>query len=73
VFKGGYWGPVRARCRASTRVHNEDYAFYQQGFRCCASMGEGDARDAGGATPGVEVEPPLEDAAPVNQDMLQPP
>jgi hypothetical protein len=36
VFKGGYWGPVRARCRASTRAHNEDFHFYQQGFRCCA-------------------------------------
>ena len=36
VFKGGYWGPVRARCRAATRAHNEDFYFYQQGFRCCA-------------------------------------
>ena len=36
VFKGGYWGPVRARCRASTRAHNEDFYFYQEGFRCCA-------------------------------------
>jgi hypothetical protein len=36
ILKGGYWGPVRARCRASTRVHNEDFYFYQQGFRCCA-------------------------------------
>lgn len=35
IFKGGYWGPVRARCRPSTRVHGEDFAFYQQGFRCC--------------------------------------
>jgi formylglycine-generating enzyme len=36
IFKGGYWGPVRARCRASTRVHDEDFYFYQQGFRCCS-------------------------------------
>jgi hypothetical protein len=35
ILKGGYWGPVRARCRASTRVHDEDFYFYQQGFRCC--------------------------------------
>ena len=35
IFKGGYWGPIRARCRASTRAHNEDFYFYQQGFRCC--------------------------------------
>jgi formylglycine-generating enzyme len=38
IFKGGYWGPVRARCRASTRAHNEDFYFYQQGLRCCADM-----------------------------------
>jgi hypothetical protein len=36
ILKGGYWGPVRGRCRAATRVHEEDYVFYQQGFRCCA-------------------------------------
>jgi hypothetical protein len=38
ILKGGYWGPVRARCRASTRAHGEDFAFYQQGFRCCAEL-----------------------------------
>ena len=38
IFKGGYWGPVRARCRASTRVHNEEFYFYQEGFRCCADV-----------------------------------
>jgi formylglycine-generating enzyme required for sulfatase activity len=43
IFKGGYWGPVRARCRASTRVHDPDFAFYQQGFRCCASPPDVDA------------------------------
>jgi formylglycine-generating enzyme required for sulfatase activity len=36
ILKGGYWGPVRTRCRPSTRAHGEDHAFYQQGFRCCA-------------------------------------
>jgi formylglycine-generating enzyme required for sulfatase activity len=36
ILKGGYWGPVRTRCRVSTRVHGEDVALYQQGFRCCA-------------------------------------
>jgi formylglycine-generating enzyme len=34
--KGGYWGPVRDRCRPMTTVHNEDFAFYQLGFRCCS-------------------------------------
>jgi len=38
VLKGGYWGPVRARCRSSTRAHDEDFAYYQQGFRCCSDL-----------------------------------
>jgi sulfatase modifying factor 1 len=38
VLKGGYWGPVRTRCRPSTRAHGELHAFYQQGLRCCASL-----------------------------------
>lgn len=38
ILKGGYWGPVRARCRPSTRVHGEDFANYQQGFRCCQDL-----------------------------------
>lgn len=33
--KGGYWGPVRNRCRPMTTAHNETFAFYQIGFRCC--------------------------------------
>lgn len=36
VLKGGYWGPVRDRCRPATRAHAEDFEFYQQGFRCCS-------------------------------------
>lgn len=36
ILKGGYWGPVRDRCRPSTRAHDESFYFYQQGFRCCA-------------------------------------
>jgi len=34
--KGGYWGPVRARCRPMTTGHAERFPFYQTGFRCCA-------------------------------------
>lgn len=37
VLKGGYWGPVRARCRPATRAHNEDFVAYQQSFRCCGA------------------------------------
>jgi len=38
ILKGGYWGPVRARCRPSTRAHNEEFLAYQQGFRCCSDV-----------------------------------
>jgi sulfatase modifying factor 1 len=34
-LKGGYWGPVRDRCRPMTTAHNEEFSFYQIGFRCC--------------------------------------
>ena len=36
ILKGGYWGPVRARCRPATRAHGPEFVAYQQGFRCCA-------------------------------------
>ncbi|AKU96313.1 Protein kinase domain protein [Labilithrix luteola] len=36
ILKGGYWGPVRTRCRPSTRAHGEAHVFYQQGLRCCS-------------------------------------
>lgn len=36
ILKGGYWGPVRTRCRPTTRSHDENHTFYQQGFRCCS-------------------------------------
>lgn len=39
ILKGGYWGPVRTRCRPSTRAHDENHMFYQQGARCCADPG----------------------------------
>ncbi|MFO0665718.1 MAG: SUMF1/EgtB/PvdO family nonheme iron enzyme [Polyangiaceae bacterium] len=34
--KGGYWGPVRTRCRPMTVAHYEMFSFYQLGFRCCS-------------------------------------
>jgi formylglycine-generating enzyme len=36
-LKGGYWGPVRNRCRATTTFHNEWFRYYQVGFRCCGA------------------------------------
>lgn len=38
ILKGGYWGPVRTRCRPTTRAHGETHVFYQQGVRCCANV-----------------------------------
>lgn len=39
-LKGGWWGPVRNRCRPTVRFHKEfDYG-YEAGFRCCSSIGE---------------------------------
>ena len=34
-LKGGWWGPVRNRCRPTVKFHKEyDYG-YEAGFRCC--------------------------------------
>jgi formylglycine-generating enzyme len=46
TLKGGYWGPIRARCRPVTSTHNEWFAFYQVGFRCCRDAGDGSAVEA---------------------------
>lgn len=38
-LKGGYWGPVRTRCRPMTTAHDENFRYYQIGFRCCGDAG----------------------------------
>lgn len=68
ILKGGYWGPVRARCRPSTRAHNEDFVAYQQSFRCCG--------DANASVPAPSSAPPVAvfvDAGPVPQTLTGPP
>ncbi len=35
VLKGGYWSPVRARCRYNEPAHGPGHRYYQTGFRCC--------------------------------------
>jgi hypothetical protein len=45
-LKGGYWGPVRTRCRPMTTAHDETFRYYQIGFRCC---GDAHATDIGDA------------------------
>ena len=63
TLKGGYWGPIRARCRPITSTHNEWFSFYQVGFRCC--------RDARDGSP-VEAAPPSA-YIPKRQRMAEPP
>jgi len=41
-LKGGYWGPVRTRCRPMTTAHEESFRYYQIGFRCCGGAQEVD-------------------------------
>jgi hypothetical protein len=68
VLKGGYWGPVRARCRPSTRAHNEEFVAYQQSLRCCS--------DSNATIPAPAPAPPvaaLVDAGPVPQTLTGPP
>jgi len=37
-LKGGWWGPIRSRCRAITTFHPEEDYGYEVGFRCCADI-----------------------------------
>jgi formylglycine-generating enzyme len=38
-LKGGWWGPVRSRCRPTVKFHKEEDWGYEAGFRCCANAG----------------------------------
>ena len=46
-LKGGWWGPVRSRCRPTVTFHKEGDYGYEAGFRCCKNA-EGAARGDGG-------------------------
>jgi len=35
-LKGGWWGPVRNRCRPTVHFHDESDWGYEIGFRCCS-------------------------------------
>jgi sulfatase modifying factor 1 len=50
ALKGGYWGPVRTRCRPMTTEHPETFRYYQTGFRCCDSAHAVEVGDAPLAT-----------------------
>jgi formylglycine-generating enzyme len=34
-LKGGWWGPMRGRCRPTVGFHKEEDFGYEVGFRCC--------------------------------------
>ena len=38
-LKGGWWGPVRSRCRPTVTFHKEGDYGYEAGFRCCKDAG----------------------------------
>jgi formylglycine-generating enzyme len=40
-LKGGWWGPLRNRCRPTTLDHDEVFHELQTGVRCCADPGGG--------------------------------
>ncbi len=42
AIKGGWWGPVRNRCRPIVQSHGETYVGYEVGFRCCAAADASD-------------------------------
>ncbi len=37
-LKGGWWGPVRSRCRPTVTFHKESDYGYEAGFRCCGDV-----------------------------------
>lgn len=37
-LKGGWWGPIRARCRPTVTFHKEGDYGYEVGFRCCRDL-----------------------------------
>jgi sulfatase modifying factor 1 len=40
-LKGGWWGPVRNRCRPTVTFHKEGDYGYEAGFRCCKDSAGG--------------------------------
>lgn len=39
-LKGGWWGPVRGRCRPTVTFHKEEDYGYEAGFRCCTDVAD---------------------------------
>ncbi|MFO0736206.1 MAG: SUMF1/EgtB/PvdO family nonheme iron enzyme [Labilithrix sp.] len=71
-LKGGYWGPVRDRCRPETTVHAEGFSFYQIGFRCCGDVPSTPAGAAGKGTPNTAPSNGGSSPAPTNKSNVNP-
>lgn len=48
ALKGGWWGPVRGRCRPIVSHHDERYLGYEVGFRCCSKPLDEEAKQKKG-------------------------
>jgi hypothetical protein len=59
-LKGGWWGPVRSRCRPTVKFHKEEDWGYEAGFRCCKNAGD---RNTPVSMPGTDAAARTEDAA----------
>ncbi|HVY48982.1 MAG TPA: SUMF1/EgtB/PvdO family nonheme iron enzyme [Minicystis sp.] len=44
ALMGGFWSKPWTGCRGTNDAHEESFAFYETGFRCCADPGSLDAR-----------------------------
>ena len=65
-LKGGYWGPVRNRCRPATTDHNRWHHGYQIGFRCCADPSQ---TKPSTSQPPSRGEPPMDAPEQVSSEM----
>lgn len=57
AIKGGWWGPVRNRCRPIVQSHGETYIGYEVGFRCCDNADRKDRTALGPEAPPSSPEP----------------
>jgi formylglycine-generating enzyme len=60
-LKGGYWGPVRNRCRPMTTDHNSQHHGYQIGFRCCKDTDDTGQPPPIGGNSVAEPQPTVQD------------
>jgi len=63
-LKGGYWGPVRNRCRPITATHNRWHTGYQVGLRCCRDPDVRPPKEAQPASPPPKERAPKKKSQP---------